>query len=282
VHIFARLKFVVHRAVFLSLAVLLVLAGTVACGSTARRNGQSVGVDVPPLPSVTGPLSTSTISYPFLASALDSAPIDLAGSGYIEQEYLVSGRANVYSWPELATLTVDGSGPYTTRKLVRRPADPARFSGNVRVEPLNPTAGHDLDAEWEIAHGGFIHAGDAYVGITVKPIAITALKRFDPTRYASLSMANPKPPTKRCVPAVKSSDRNTEDGLAWDIISQVGRLIRTDIPANPLRGLPVITSDLTGWSQSASYDLTYLNAIARHDTLPGGKPIFKCLPARRR
>lgn len=227
-----------------------------------------------PLPGEVTAIPTSATSYPFNASAHDLTPIDLTQDGYLEQEYVVSGRANVYSWPDLNTLTVDRSGPYTTRILIRRPADPARFSGNVRVEPLNPTSGHDLDAEWEIAHDGFMRAGDAYVGITVKPVTITALKRFDPTRYAHLSMPNPAGPDQRCAPHTKSTDRGSEDGLAWDIISQVGRLIRSDVPANPLRDLHVVTSDLTGWSQSGSYDITYLNAIARHVTLPGGHPIF--------
>jgi len=118
-------------------------------------------------------------SFPFLASDHDAEPIDLGQYGYTEQEYLVSGRANVYSWPDLKTLTVDTSGPYTTRILIRRPLDPARFSGNVRIEPFNPTAGHDLDAEWEIVHDGFMRNGDAYVGITVKPVTITAQQRPD-------------------------------------------------------------------------------------------------------
>ena len=40
------------------------------------------------------------------------------------------------------------SEPYRTRLLVRRPADPARFSGTVVVSWLNVGAGFDLDPEW--------------------------------------------------------------------------------------------------------------------------------------
>jgi hypothetical protein len=209
-----------------------------------------------------------------LASDHDTTPINLGQSGYVEQEYLVSGSANVYSWPDLDTLTVRASGPYTTRILVRRPADPARFSGSVRVEPLNPTSGHDLDAEWEIAHAGFMHAGDAYVGITVSPDTIATLKRFDPARYGGLSMRSPLPSAEHCRPFSGSRDTSDETGLAWDIISQVGRLLKTDSPANPLRDLHPHISVLTGWSQSGSYDMTYLDAIARHVQLPDGQPIF--------
>lgn len=270
------MKFGHCRAVALTLFAALCTSGCAAhegaSGDHPRAPG--VGVTVPPVPAVAAAPPVSAESYPFLASDHDSTPIDLGQSGYVEQEYLVSGRANVYSWPDLDTLTIRGSGPYTTRILVRRPADPARFSGSVRVEPLNPTSGHDLDAEWEIAHDGFMHAGDAYVGITVSPDTITALKRFDPVRYGGLSMRSPLPPADRCLPFSGPRDTSDETGLAWDIISQVGRLLKTDSPANPLRDLHPRVSTLTGWSQSGSYDMTYLDAIARHVQLPDGHPIF--------
>lgn len=253
------------------LLVTLAAAGTAAAAPAA---GPSITSAVPDLPQVRGALPVTATSFPFNASAYDATPIDLNRYGYVEQEYLVSGRANVYQWPELNTLTVAATGAYTTRVLVRRPADPHRFSGVVRVEPFNPTANHDLDVQWEIAHEAFMRNGDAYVGITVKPVSIDALKTFDRTRYGALSMANPMPPEQRCTPSAPSSHRDTEDGLAWDVISQVGRLIRTDVPANPLRGLAVRAVDLTGWSQSGSYTEIYLNAIARHVTLPGGGPVF--------
>jgi Alpha/beta hydrolase domain len=256
------------RMAVVALLVVLVVAG--CSGPT----GPVVGVAEPALPSVVGPVPVTATSYPFLASAYDSTPIDLAQHGYTEQEFFVSGRAAVYSWPDLDTLTVVATGPYQTRILVRRPSDPTRFSGNVRVEPLNPTAGHDLDPEWEIDHDGFMRNGDVYVGITVQPATITALRKFDPARYGRLSMGNPRPPDQRCTPESESSEKDSEDGLAWDMISQVGRLLKTDSTANPLRDLRIHNSDLVGWSQSGSYDVTYLNAIARHTSMPDGKAVF--------
>jgi Alpha/beta hydrolase domain len=258
--------------------VLLAALPVVGCagpgGPAQPSRGPAVGTAAPALPTVAGPIPVTPASSPFLASDHDAEPIDLGQYGYTEQEYFVSGRANVYSWPDLKTLTVDTSGPYTTRILIRRPPDPARFSGNVRIEPLNPTAYHDLDVEWEIAHDGFMRNGDAYVGITVKPVTITALKKFDPARYGQLSMANPRPSEQRCTPSSPASEKDSEDGLAWDIISQVGRLMKSDVPENPLRDLHIRNSDLTGWSQSGSYDVTYLNAISRHAAMPDGKLIF--------
>ncbi|MCD2192034.1 hypothetical protein LQ327_01340 [Actinomycetospora endophytica] len=251
---------------------LCLVAGTVGCGVTSPT-GDGVGVEVPGLPAVSGPIPVSAQSYPFLASDHDVSPIDVAASGYVEQEYLVAGPARVFSWPASDTLRVAATGSYTTRILIRRPADPARFSGRVRVEPLNTTSGHDLDGAWEIGHAGFMHAGDAYVGITVGPQTISSLKRFDPARYASLQMADPQPDTSGC-PTPHQIDPGGEPGLAWDVISQVGGLIRSTAPSNPLRDLRPRESTLTGWSQSGSYDLTYLGAVARHETLPGGGPVF--------
>src|SRR3954464_7436880 len=75
-----------------------------------------------PLPSVTGPVAVTPLSFPFLAAHRLQEPIDLAKIGYVEEEFFVSGRANVYDWPAAGQLTVRTAGaPYTTRILVRRP-----------------------------------------------------------------------------------------------------------------------------------------------------------------
>ena len=132
--------------------------------------------------------------------------------------------------------------PYTTRILVRRPAKASHFSGNVVVEMLNPSNQFDLNIGWAMAHRQMVRNGDAWVGITDKPIDVLALKKFDPARYGSLSFANPlalddprncqNPVTSVDPPSARS--RGTEDGLAWDIYSQVGALVRSRDRANPL------------------------------------------------
>lgn len=255
----------------------LALAFLAACAGCAAPSGSTppgLGVAVPALPAITGPLPVSTESYPFLASDHASTPIDLARYGYVEQEYVLTGKASVYSWPQLETLRPLAAGPYTTRLLVRRPVDPARFSGHLRVEPLNTTSGHDLDAEWALVHDGLMAAGDAYIGITIKPQTILSLRRFDPARYARLGMPSPLPASARCSPYPDAEENAGEDGLAWDLISQVGALAKADDAANPLHDLHVRSSTLTGWSQSGSYDVTYLNAIAPHVRLADGRPVF--------
>jgi hypothetical protein len=74
--------------------------------------------------------------------------------------------------------------------LVRRPVKPAALQRQRRreaqpLERVRPNIGCAL------SHRRFIRNGDAWVGITAKPIAVAALKAFDPARYGSLAFANP-------------------------------------------------------------------------------------------
>jgi hypothetical protein len=88
--------------------------------------------------SVTGPIPVTAESVPFLAADRNLEPVDLKKYGYVEEEFIVSGKASVYDWAADGTVTVKTPGaPYGSRILVRRPAAAARFSGNVVVELLN-------------------------------------------------------------------------------------------------------------------------------------------------
>src|SRR6476619_3083252 len=106
---------------------LLVLLGAVVAA------GQGT-----PVPKFTGPIPVTADSYPFMDAAHSLVPFDLSKYGYVEEEFIVSGTANVYDWAADGALTVKTPGvPYGTRILVRRPVDPGRFSGDVIVESLN-------------------------------------------------------------------------------------------------------------------------------------------------
>ena len=84
--------------------------------------------------------------------------------------------------------------PYTTRVLVRRPASKSRFSGRVVVEMLNPSNLFDLNIGWAIHHDEIVRQGDAWVGITAKPVAAATSRK--PIQIA-LSM----PPSPVMAPA---------------------------------------------------------------------------------
>ena len=128
---------------------------------------------------------TTEKSYPFGAASRQIEPIDLAAVGYIEEEYIIGGNANVYTWPEWqqhpSIRTKDA--PYVTRILVRTPADPSKFSGNVFVELNNWAHFYDRPiAGWIQCAPYFLDSGDVWVGLTVRARCIESLKTFDPQR----------------------------------------------------------------------------------------------------
>ena len=89
----------------------------------------------PSLPSISGPIPVTDHSWPWIAADHTAGPIHLADVGYVEEEYIIKGRARVLDWPSIDQLNTLAEGPYVTRILVRRPADPQKFSGTVWVEP---------------------------------------------------------------------------------------------------------------------------------------------------
>ena len=123
-------------------ACLLIGVAAVVCSGTAAAQGARPGInDVTAVPKVVGPVAVSSNSFPFMAADRNLQPTDLKKYGYVEEEFIVSGTANVYDWAADGALTVKTPGvPYGTRILVRRPVDPGRFSGDVIVETLNAVA----------------------------------------------------------------------------------------------------------------------------------------------
>ena len=60
-----------------------------------------------PVPRVAGPIPVTATSYPFGAADHTMLPQNLKSLGYIEEEFLISGGANVYDW--------SGPGPASVR-----------------------------------------------------------------------------------------------------------------------------------------------------------------------
>ncbi|MET0295352.1 MAG: alpha/beta hydrolase domain-containing protein [Phenylobacterium sp.] len=184
---------------------------------------------------------------------------------YVEQEYLVSGRANIYGHDAAGRLVVEKADqPYTTRILVRRPRDRAKYSGVVIFDLMHPEAG--AATLWGFANDYVVRNGDAYVQVTTRrearnpllagtPGPIQRLTSMDPVRYAPIDFP--------------------DGGLTWDIISQVGRLVRSDSPENPLRDFRPKQMLAGGWSGSGALTLFYINeGFADGARMPGGGPIF--------
>ena len=230
-----------------------------------------------PIPKVTGPVAVTSTSYPFARAS----GVDLAKSHYVEEEFLVSGSANVYEYgADKAVRVRTPNAPYATRILVRRPSDPKRFSGRVVVEIVNMSRGWDLDVQWEGLHEYLLRSGDIYVGVTSKPNAVKALKAFDPARYSALSWSNPLPLSDpgncEVIRSMMPSDssRETENGLVWDVLSQVGALLKSSTAGAPLAKFAVTRTYLVGYSQSGMFLRTYSGAIHPLAKLANGKPVY--------
>ena len=201
--------------------------------------------------TVDGPIQTGNG-----AAVITPPGFDVTAVGYVQEEYFISGTASAYS--SASPLRPDGCWtveptapePYTTRILVRRPADPAAFSGTVNVEWLNVTAGFDTAPDWTIAHTEMIRSGDAWVGVSAQTVGINgregalvplALKLADPVRYEPLD--------------------HPGDSYSYDMFSQAGAAVRTQA-ATLLGDLQPERLIAMGQSQSAFRLTTYVNAVA--------------------
>lgn len=219
-------------------ALLLVLAAAAALPASAGA------IETEPIP-------VTADSRPFFAAATD-----LAAHGFVEEEYRVRGIGNVYEYDAEGEVRIQTADvPYESRILVRRPSSPAGFHGVVLLEMLNPTAGFDIDFEWQYNRELLLARGYAWVGATIKGVAIDSLASWDPDRYGTLHMA--------------------DDGLAYDLFGQLGGLLRDGAnPDNPLAGWPVEILIGTGYSQTADYLTTFGNEFHHQALGPDGGPAF--------
>jgi hypothetical protein len=215
-----------------------------------------------PDPVVTGPVAAAappgdpSRDYPFFASHLD-----LAGRGYVEEEYFIEGTANRYNTPALLPpdftndptgSIIDGGHPYKTRIVVRRPASADRFNGTALVEWLNVTNGLDMENTWFQIYDHVLRSGYAWVGVSAQRVGVNRLRTWNPTRYGTLDVG------ARNALGVETI---TNDALSYDVLSQAVQAIRQPRGVDPLGGLRPDVVIATGHSQSASRLVTYVNSI---------------------
>jgi len=179
-----------------------------------------------------------------------STTVDLAGAGYVEQEFILSGNADAYSATG-ALLAEDV--PYRTRIIVRRPQRNVQFNGNVLVEWQNVTAGYDLDALWSPQQ--IVDRGYAWVGVSAQRVGVSQLAGWSPARYGSLD--------------VTGGGRFMADEMSYDIFSQAARALRAPEGVSPLGNLRVNNLLAVGASQSAGRMAIYYQSV-----LPQISPVF--------
>ncbi len=197
----------------------------------------------------------------FLAAATRGPHLDEIG--WVETELVAEGVAG--SFVPDGEQREDGrlelgpgpTAPYRTRVVVRRPADPAAFSGTVVVEWLNVSSGLDANPDWSFLAPELVRTGVAWVGVSAQCIGVeggaiavdagegagdagVGLKGHDPERYGSLA--------------------HPGDAFAYDIYSQVGAAVRVGAPA-ALGGLRVDQVLAIGESQSAFALTTYIDGV---------------------
>ncbi|MDQ1510624.1 MAG: hypothetical protein QOG50_2468 [Actinomycetota bacterium] len=198
-------------------------------------------------------------SGPFIGEAVTP---NLKKLGYVQHEYLASGTATAYKAKGQLTrdgrwsFAPDAKAAYRTRVLVRRPANPADFSGTVVVEWNNVSGGVDADPDYTSFGAELTRHGDAWVGVSAQiigveggPVLVAApgagsvagkgLKKLDPARYGSL--------------------HHPGDGYSFDIFTQVARALRQGGPA--LGGVDPKKILAAGESQSAFALTTYYNGV---------------------
>ena len=184
-------------------------------------------------PTVSGPISGPGTMYPDPAVSIVPGAVTVESFPSVTEEYFVSGTVN--------------DAPYTTRIIVRRPKDPASFSGTAVSEALH-AGGRSLIFEW--SRVSILTRRHLFVEIVHSPANITLLKNFNAERYASLSIAQ---------------------GQTNGVIAQVGTLIKSG--TGPFAQYRVRQTTLRGTSASSG---TVRGYLADHPTLrlANGTPIF--------
>jgi hypothetical protein len=197
-----------NRGIVIVAFVVSTLTGiTLANGST-----------VPPVPTISGPITGPALMYPNPPVSVVPSAVSVEAFPYVTEEYFVSGTAK--------------GAPYTTRIIVRRPQDAGSFSGVVVAEALH-AGGRSLIFEW--SRVSILTRKHLFLEIVHSAPNIALLKTFNAERYGSLNIAA---------------------GQTNEIIAQVGRLAKSG--TGPFAPYPVRAMTLMGTSASSGTVRNYL------------------------
>jgi len=209
---------------------------------------------------VTGPIVGGSHGWPFAAAGRDRLP-----EGYLEEEYFLEGDAVQYALAPGGEYARDGRwdviarepSRFRTRFMVRRPIDPARFSGTVVVHWNNVSLGLEYLGRLSDVESEVIASGSAWVGATVQKVGLDGLPGaeargllgWDHERYGTLSILH--------------------DDASFGIFTQIADAVGPERPGagindagvDPMGGLVVERLLAAGESQSACRLATYYNAI---------------------
>jgi Alpha/beta hydrolase domain len=205
------------------------------------------GAVTTPVPTVVH-IPTTATSQPYGSN--DAGVAGLAASGYVQEEYFISGTAT-------------GTGlAYTTRMLVRRPANPVDFSGTVIAESIRSTATRSM---WSL-RDYITRSGHAYVEIGSNVTAINNLvKPSNPSRYGTLNF----PATLNAPPAVGGVF-----GHVMEVMAQGGMLLKANPAEGPFDGFDVNHVILAGCSEQGLIIRQYMRDAHPRYRTSGGRSIY--------
>ena len=180
---------------------------------------------------------------------------DLTAHGYVETEYVVSGRAVSYVAGERG-LAADGSfdlhegetADYVTRVVVWRPEGETRASGTLVAEWLNVSSGADTGPDWTFTCDEILRSGHTWVGVSAQYVGVEG-------GGGSVAVGDlPPPPGLRGTDAERYGDlRHPGDAFAYDIFTQAVGAVRDLVAADVVL--------VVGESQSAFCLTTYANGV---------------------
>jgi hypothetical protein len=209
-----------------------------------------------------GPVTADGIVRPMCVVSFD-----LAANGYVEEEFLASGTASSYLVPGERgsdgrwAAEASGSAPFRTRIVVRRPADPGRFSGTLLLEWLNVSSGLEADPDWAYLHEEIFRCGHAYAAVSAQALGIQGGQGL-------IGVPGPPSPGLRGLDPVRYGDlEHPGDKYSFDVFGQIGKALSgrqpggTAGPVAQLGGLTPARVLAIGESQSAFYLTTYINAV---------------------
>jgi hypothetical protein len=237
-------------AATIAVVVLALVVGAMGSAAGAAKPPSAqvdlTGVKIVPVPAGNGIPQRSATA----ADARQPLP-----STYTESEYLLEGTASTYDGKATGPVTVATTGnDFATRILVRAPKQASDFSGTVWIEPLNTSGGGDLDAVWSSIAPLIAQRGDAWIGVTVRAGQVPLLQKFDAARYAGLNIG--------------------ANSYAWDMLRDIGTLVKTNRSTSPLADLKVKHVDVAGYSQSGVDAATFASAFNDVTRLRNGAPVF--------
>ena len=207
--------------------------------------------------TLTGPITAGHIVEPESAH-----PLELASSGYEEQEYFASGTAMAFKAGSMPSngkwsITPTTTAAYKTRILVRRPTNPAHFNGTVIVEWMNVSAGESAP-DWDFLNPMLMRDGYAYVGVSAQALGVEGGKSILGTPNAAGATGPGGLVGEE--PARYGTLHHPGDQYALDMYAQIGQALRAphDTALGSLKPKHVLA---VGESQSAFYLTTFADAL---------------------